>query len=168
MRTILTSGAVAAAALLLTGCVVVDADEPAAAPVTVAAPAATPTVTHFTGVAKAGISLPFSKAVKAGDTIYLAGELGIDPATNEIAPGGAGPETTQIFANIERTLGEFDADLSDIVKCTVFLRDMADYGAMNAAYSAALPDPKPARAAFGAKDLALGAALEIDCIAFKP
>ena len=166
MRTILTSGAAAAAALLLTGCILVDADEEADAPLAV--PVASPEVTHFKGVAKEGMSLPFSKAVKAGDTIYLAGELGIDPATNELTPGGAGPETTQIFANIERTLGEFDADLSDIVKCTVFLRDMADYGPMNAAYSAALPDPKPARAAFAAKDLALGAALEIDCIAYKP
>ena len=75
--------------------------------------------------------------------------------------------TTQIFENIARTLGEFDADLSDVVKCQVFLGDMADFGEMNAAYAAALPSPKPTRSTFGANGLALGAALEIECMAIK-
>ena len=98
---------------------------------------------------------------------WLSGELGIDYATNALVPGGAGPETTQIFANMEQTLAHYDADLSDIVKCTVFLDDMSKFGEMNAAYTAALPDPKPARSTFGADGLALGAALEIECIAVK-
>lgn len=142
-------------ALFMSACVAIDVDETAASA----------DVTHFKGVAIAGTNLPFSKAVKSGGTIYLAGELGIDPTTNTLAPGGAGPETTQIFRNYERTLAEFGADLSDVVKCTVFLRDMADYAAMNAAYAAALPDPKPARSTVAVKDLAFGAALEIECIA---
>ena len=150
----------APAALLLSACVLVDADE-----VTTTKPLV---VDHYTAaVVSDGMKLPFSKAVKVGQTIYLSGELGIDYATNALVPGGAGPETTQIFANMEQTLAHYDADLSDIVKCTVFLDDMSKFGEMNAAYSAALPDPKPARSTFGADGLALGAALEIECIAVK-
>ena len=150
------------AALLLSACIAVDVDE------------ADwedwgdyDTVTHHGTEGIAGMALPFSKAVEVGDTIYLSGELGIDPETRELVPGGAGPETTQIFDNIAATLDDLDADLSDIVKCTVFLGDMADYGDMNAAYSAALPDPKPARSTFGVNGLALGAALEIECLAVR-
>lgn len=147
-------------AMLLSACVLVDADE-----VTSVKPL---TVDHYSpAVVSGGMKLPFSKAVKVGQTIYLSGELGIDYATNALVPGGAGPETTQIFANMEQTLAHYGAGLSDIVKCTVFLDDMAKFGEMNAAYTAALPDPKPARSTFGADGLALGAALEIECIAVK-
>lgn len=146
-----------AAALSLGGCVMVDADE--------VTTHRAPSIEHFVGVAKVGMDLPFSKAVRVDNTLYLSGELGIDPATNELVPGGTGPETTQIFKNIERTLAEFDADLSDIVKCTVFLGDMQAFGEMNAAYSAALPSPKPARSTLGANGLGLNAALEIECLA---
>lgn len=152
--------ALAAAMTGLGGCVIADVEGGEVSHA--------PDIEYFTGVAKAGMDLPFSKAVLVGNTIYLSGELGIDPATNELTPGGAGPETTQIFRNMERTLDEFDADLSDVVKCTVFLGDMADYGEMNAAYAAALPSPKPARSTFGVNGLALGAALEIECLAIKP
>tara|TARA_R110000824_G_scaffold186969_1_gene368183 strand:- start:370 stop:870 length:501 start_codon:yes stop_codon:yes gene_type:complete len=139
----------------LTGCIAVDVDD---------AHLGT-NVSHFGNQAVGGVELPFSKAVVVGNTIYLAGEVGIDPDTGSIAPGGTGPETTQIFANLERTLNTLDADLSDLVKCTVYLGDMEDYGEMNAAYAAALPDPKPARATVGVSGLAVGARLEIDCIA---
>lgn len=144
-----------AAALLLSACASVDVDEAAALP----------RVAHHEGTAVAGANLPFSKAVKVGHTLYLSGELGIDPSTNSLAPGGAGAETAQIFRNYERTLAEFGADLSDLVKCTVFLGDMADYGEMNAAYRAALPGPMPARSTVGVSGLAFNAALEIECIA---
>lgn len=126
----------------------------------------TPEVQHYSpAVTDQGVVLPFSKGVRVGDTIYLSGELGLDYSSNTLVPGGTGPETTQIFANIEETLAHFGADLSDIVKCTVFLDDMAKFAEMNAAYTAALPDPKPARSTFGADGLALGAALEIECLA---
>ena len=157
LKAICTGGVLIGAACFLPACVAVDVDE--------AVPS--PEVIHFVGVAKEGLDLPFSKAVKVDQTIYLAGELGIDPATNELVPGGTGPETTQIFENMASTLAEFDADLSDIVKCTVFLGDMTEFGEMNAAYAAALPDPKPARSTFGVVALGLGAALEIECIAVK-
>lgn len=129
---------------------------------------AEPEVSHYVGVAKAGMDLPFSKAVRVDNTLYLSGELGIDPETNELAVGGTGAQTTQIFKNIERTLAEFDADLTDLVKCTVFLGDMTKYGEMNDAYAAALPSPKPARSTLGANGLGLDAALEIECIAIVP
>ncbi|MEZ5945397.1 MAG: Rid family hydrolase [Hyphomonas sp.] len=158
MRTILVSGAVMAA-LALPACVMVKSDD--------VTWHSSPDVEHFKGVAIEGMNLPFSKAVRVDDTIYLAGELGIDAATNAIVPGGVGPETTQIFANMARTLSQFDADLGDIVKCTVFLDDMAHYGEMNAAYDAALPDPKPARSTVAVKGLAVGAGTEIECIAVK-
>lgn len=144
-----------AAALLTTACVSSGAHG--------AAPG--PEVSHHTGQPIASQTLPFSRAVRVGHLIYLSGELGIDPATNALVPGGAGPQTTQIFRNYERTLGSYGADLSNLVKCTVFLGDMADYAAMNTAYATAVPDPKPARSTVGVNGLAFGAALEIECIA---
>jgi len=143
-----------AAALLTPACVSAG---PSAAP--------GPEVSHNTGQPIAGQTLPFSRAVRVGHTLYLSGELGIDPATNSLVPGGTAAETTQIFRNYERTLAEYGADLSDLVKCTVFLGDMAKYGEMNAAYAAALPDPKPARSTVGVNGLGFNAALEIECIA---
>ena len=147
-----------AASLLLAGCVAVDVEHRETGPA----------VDHYSDPGIAQMKLPFSSAVKVGDTIYLAGEIGIDPATGKIVPGGAGPETTQVFANITRTLAHYGAGLSDIVKCTVFIDDMAHYGEMNAAYAAALPDPKPARSTVAVKGLAVGASLEIECIAVRP
>jgi 2-iminobutanoate/2-iminopropanoate deaminase len=112
-------------------------------------------------------AFPFSSAVIVGDTIYLSGEIGVDYETMTLVEGGVGAETRQIFRNYEATLAELGADLSDIVKCTVFLDDMTQYGEMNVAYAASLPDPKPARSTFGVDSLALGAALEIECIAVR-
>ncbi len=152
--------ALVAAVTALGGCVIADVEG--------VDMTRTPDVEYYSAPTVAGMDLPFSKAVRVDDTIYLSGELGIDPATNDFAPGGTGPQTTQIFANIERTLAEFDADLTDVVKCSVFLGDMQNYGEMNAAYDAALPDPKPARSTFGAGGLALGAELEIECLAIAP
>ena len=112
-------------------------------------------------------TFPFSSAVVVGDMIYLSGELGLDYDTMTLVEGGVGAETRRIFENYEHTLGALGADLSDIVKCTVFLDDMTQYAAMNTAYAKALPDPKPARSTFGVDGLALGAALEIECLAIK-
>ncbi len=112
-------------------------------------------------------TFPFSSAVVVRDTIYLSGELGIDYETFSLVEGGVGPETRQTFKNYQATLSALGADLSDIVKCTVFLDDMEDYAEMNAAYAVSLPDPKPARSTFGVDGLALGAALEFECIAVR-
>lgn len=112
-------------------------------------------------------AFPFSTAVVVGDTIYLSGEIGVDYETFELVDGGVGAETLQIFRNYNVTLKALGSDLSDIVKCTVFLDDMEQFGDMNAAYAASLPDPKPARSTFGVDGLALGAALEIECLAIR-
>ncbi|MEX1251962.1 MAG: RidA family protein [Hyphomonas sp.] len=143
------------AALLTSACVSAGADTTAPEP----------GVSFNTGQPIAGQTLPFSRAVRVGHMLYLSGELGIDPATNSLVAGGVGPETAQIFRNYERTLAEYGADLSDIVKCSVFLGDMTNYGVMNTAYGAALPDPKPARSTVGVNGLGFNAALEIECIA---
>ena len=76
-------------------------------------------------------------------------------------------ETAQIFKNYEAMLKVLGSDRSDIVKCTVFLDDFADYSEMNKAYAAALPDPKPARSILGVDDLSLRAGLEIECVAIR-
>lgn len=112
-------------------------------------------------------TFPFSAAVVVDNTIYLSGELGLDYETMTLVEGGVAAETRQIFKNYAATLKELGAGLDAIVKCTVFLDDMTQYAAMNAAYAEALPDPKPARSTFGVDGLALGAALEIECLAVK-
>ncbi len=111
--------------------------------------------------------LPFSSAVIVGDVIYLSGEIGRAPGTTTLVEGGVGAQTTQIFENYATTLERIGSGLSDIVKCTVFLEDMDDYAAMNVAYAAAFPGDKPARSTMGVDGLAMGAALEIECLAVK-
>lgn len=111
--------------------------------------------------------LPFSSAVVVGDTIFLSGEIGRAPGATSLVSGGVAAETRQIFQNYERTLARVGASLKDIVKCTVFLEDMKDYAAMNAAYAEFFPGDKPARSTFGVDGLAFGAALEIECLAAR-
>lgn len=111
--------------------------------------------------------LPFSSAVIVGDTIYLSGEIGRAPGSTTVVDGGASAETRQIFENYKATLARVGASLNDIVKCTVFLDDMADYAEMNAAYREFFPGDKPARSTVGVDGLALGASLEIECLAVK-
>ena len=110
---------------------------------------------------------PFSTAVVVGKTIYLSGEIGRAPGTTSVVEGGVGPETRQIFANYKATLARLDSGLEDVVKCTVFLDDMSKFAEMNAAYAEYFPNEKPARSTFGVDGLALGAALEIECLAVK-
>ena len=111
---------------------------------------------------------PFSMAVIAGDTIYLAGHLGRDPETNEFPSNDIADQTRQTMLNIETTLKGVGATFSDVVKCTVFLADMADFSAMNAVYVEFFDGPKPARTTVGANGLALDARVEIECIAARP
>jgi len=111
--------------------------------------------------------LAFSSAVVVGDTIYLSGEIGRAPGSATVVAGGVGAETRRIFENYKATLARVGASLEDVVKCTVFLDDMADYAEMNAAYREFFPGDKPARSTFGVDGLALGASLEIECLAVK-
>jgi 2-iminobutanoate/2-iminopropanoate deaminase len=107
----------------------------------------------------------FSHATVADGTIYVAGTVGSVGDGFELAEGGVGPQTTQTLRNIERILHACGATLADVVKANVFLVDMADFGTMNEAYTAVFGDSVPARITVGCRALAIGAAVEIDCIA---
>lgn len=113
--------------------------------------------------------LPFSPAVLArGDVVFLSGEIGREPGTFEVVDGGIQPETRQTLENIRATLEEAGASMDDVVKCTAFLDDMAEWDAMNEVYSEFFPEEPPARSALGADGLAAGASVEIECIAVLP
>jgi 2-iminobutanoate/2-iminopropanoate deaminase len=108
--------------------------------------------------------LPFSSAVRAGDTLYLSGNIGNISGTMDLAEGGITGETRQTMDNIANVLKEFGSSLDDVVKCTVFLADMSEWGAMNEVYKTYFKNP-PARSAVGTNGLALNARVEIECIA---
>ena len=112
-----------------------------------------------------GQRLPFSSAVRAGDTVYLSGALGID-AKGQL---GVGMEAQARLAmdNLGSALKSAGLGFGDVVKCTVFLDDMKDWPAFNQVYVTYFPDGKfPARSAFGADGLALGGLVEVECIAY--
>ena len=110
-------------------------------------------------------ALPFSSAVRVGDTLYLSGDIGVKDG--QLVPGGIAAETRQTMEKIKATLAHFGADMDAIVKCQVFLADMAEWSAFNQVYvSFFKPERRPARAALGVNGLALGARAEVDCIAW--
>ena len=110
----------------------------------------------------------FCHAVVAGDFIYVSGTLGTKPGSMELAEGGTGSETTQALQNIGIILKECGASLADLVKVNVFLADMQSFSEMNEAYLEVMGSDPPARITVGRAELALGAAVEIDAVAFKP
>jgi len=107
----------------------------------------------------------FSHATVAGELIFVSGTLGTLGEKFELAPGGTGPQTTQTLRNIETVLRAAGADLSDVVKVSVYLADMSTFQEMNKAYSKFFPEAPPARITVGGAVLALGAAVEIECVA---
>lgn len=110
----------------------------------------------------------FCHAVIAGDFIYVSGTLGTKPDSMELVEGGTGAETTQTLRNIETILQECGASLADLIKVNVFLADIQTFSAMNEAYIGVMGSDPPARITVGGGDLALGAAVEIDAVAYKP
>jgi 2-iminobutanoate/2-iminopropanoate deaminase len=112
--------------------------------------------------------LPFSTAVRVGDMLYLSGQVGARPGTNELVEGGVAAETRQTLENIEAVLTYAGSSLADVVKCTVFLVDIADYPAMNAVYREFFAVDPPARSTVAGSGLALGARVEIECLALVP
>lgn len=111
-------------------------------------------------------SWPFSEAVRVGDLLFLSGMLGNRPGTSELVPGGIGPETRQTLENIRAAILRHGGSMDRVAKCTVFLADIAEWGAMNAVYVEFFPNNRPARSALGSSGLALGARVEIECIAY--
>jgi 2-iminobutanoate/2-iminopropanoate deaminase len=110
----------------------------------------------------------FCHAVVAGDFVFVSGTLGTQPSSFALVDGGTGPETRQTLRNIETILTDCGATLADVVKLNVFLADMATFTEMNEAYLAVIGDDPPARITVGRAALALGAAVEIDGVAYKP
>lgn len=110
---------------------------------------------------------PFSESVRVGDILFISGQVGVDE-NNELVEGGIVGETRQIMTNIGGALERRGLGFSDVVKCTVFLADVAEWGEFNAIYTSYFEPPYPARSALGANGLALGARLEVECIAAYP
>ncbi len=108
---------------------------------------------------------PYSQAVKAGNTIYVSGQLPIDPATGEFAGIDIVSQTRQSLTNIQNILKEAGADMSNVVKTTVLLSDIGDFAAMNDIYAEFFQAPYPARAAFQVAALPKSALVEIEVVA---
>lgn len=108
----------------------------------------------------------FGHAAVAGDTIYVSGMLGLNDAADGLVEGGIGAETTQAFRHVERILAACDATLADVVKVSVYMTDLSEWGDMNAAYLEVFGERTPARIAIGCASLLFDAKVEFDCVAF--
>jgi len=108
---------------------------------------------------------PYNVGVKAGGFVFSAGQLGLDPLTNELAPGGVEAETRQSLTNLANVLAAAGSSMDRVVKTTVFLRDMADFAKMNAIYGTFFPQNPPARSTVQVAALPKGGAVEIEVIA---
>ena len=108
---------------------------------------------------------PYSHGVWADGLLYLSGQTPVDPATNALVAGDIGDQTRQCLANLFAVLDAAGLTTDDVVKCNVYLVDMADFPAVNEAYAAVWATPYPARTTIGVAALPLGARVEIECIA---
>ena len=109
--------------------------------------------------------LPFSSAVRVGDLLFLSGQIGNVPGTRQPVDGGITAQTRQALENIKAVLAFAGSSLDRVVKCTVFLADIQDFAAMNAVYGTYFPKDPPARSTVAVSGLAVGARVEIECIA---
>jgi reactive intermediate/imine deaminase len=110
-------------------------------------------------------TLPFSEGVRVGNTLYLSGQLGIVPGSMKLVPGGIKEEARQTLENIRTALEAHGYKMSNLIKCTVMLADMSEWATFNDVYKTFFTGHFPARSAFGANGLALGARVEVECIA---
>lgn len=116
---------------------------------------------------QANQNLPFSESVRVGELLFISGQVGTDEA-GALVGGGIEPESRQVMDNIKQIIHRRGLTMSDVVKCTVFLADVSQWGDFNKVYTTYFSKPYPARSALGANGLALGAALEVECIAAYP
>jgi 2-iminobutanoate/2-iminopropanoate deaminase len=156
MNTSFLTAAVKAAVLLSLAVPLVAAEKTAAGP------------QYFPMPSTGGAPLPFSEAVQAGDTLYVSGQVGILPGTMTLAAGGIGPEARQALDNLKAILERHGTSLEHVVKCTVFLADIKEWPAFNVIYREYFKTNLPARSALAASGLALGARVEVECIAIVP
>ncbi|EED36417.1 translational inhibitor protein [Luminiphilus syltensis NOR5-1B] len=112
---------------------------------------------------------PFSSAVQVGDILYLSGDIGVDASGRALVPGGIVAETRTMFDRIGATLQRHGLDFDDLFKCTVMLADMSEWPAFNAIYAEYFEAGSyPTRSAMGVAGLALGARVEMECVAWNP
>jgi reactive intermediate/imine deaminase len=128
-------------------------DEPAEAPA------------YLTSTETEALGLPFSEAVRFGGMLYLSGQIGTMPGTLELVPGGIREETRQTLENIRVILERHGSSLGRVVKCTAFLADIGEWAEMNEVYTSFFTGELPARSALAASGLALGARIEMECMA---
>ena len=119
-----------------------------------------------TDLAPAAIG-PYSQAIKAGNTIYVSGQLPIDPATGAFAGADIAAQTRQSLTNLKNILKAAGADMCDVVKVTVYLANIGDFAAMNEVYAEFFAEPFPARSAVAVKTLPKNALVEVECIAAR-
>lgn len=110
---------------------------------------------------------PYSQAVEANNTLYVSGQIPIDPATGKFIEGGIAEQTEQVLKNIGAILSEAGYSYNDVVKSTCYLSDISNFKAMNEVYARFYTEKFPARVALAVKDLPMGALVEIDAIAVK-
>jgi len=108
---------------------------------------------------------PYSQAIRAGDLVFTAGQLGLDPSTGEFAADDVAGQAERALLNLEAVLQAAGSGLDQLVKVTVFLAEIADWPAVNEVYARIVPEPFPARSAFAVKDLPKGARVEIEAVA---
>ncbi|MBI3153294.1 MAG: RidA family protein [Chloroflexi bacterium] len=108
---------------------------------------------------------PYSQAIHIGSLIYTAGQVGLDPATMELVPGGIEEQTRQVLSNLRNILEGAGSSVSLVVKTTVFLKDMNDFAKMNAIYAETFSENPPARTTVAVAGLPKGALVEIECVA---
>ncbi|HYT83852.1 MAG TPA: RidA family protein [Gemmatimonadales bacterium] len=109
--------------------------------------------------------LPFSPAVRVGNVLYLSGQIGNLPGSRQLADTGIAGQTRQVLENIKALLAQAGSSLERVFKCTVFLSNIADYAKMNEVYATYFPKDPPARSTVAGSGLALGARVEIECLA---
>ncbi len=132
------------------------------------APEATLPVRRVIATANAPAAIgPYSQAIQAGDFLYVAGQLGTDPATGQLVPGGVEPEARRALDNVKAIVEAAGFSLADVVQCQVFLADIADYAAFNAIYATYFPKDPPARALVQPAALPRGGRVEVLVVAVR-
>lgn len=109
---------------------------------------------------------PYSQAIRAGDFVYVSGQIPLDPRTGQVVEGGIAEQTRQVLTNLGAVLAAAGASYAQAVKTTVYLQDMADFAAMNDVYATFFTTPAPARATIQAAGLPRGVRVEIDIVAY--
>lgn len=111
---------------------------------------------------------PYSQAIRAGDHVWLSGQIALDPKTGKIVGETAAEQAEQVLQNLTAVLAAAGCSMRDVVRCTIYLADMDDFAAVNAVYGKHMPDPPPARATVEVSRLPRDVRVEIDAIAWRP